>query len=33
VIITASGSVDMPLYKLFATSKVQAQRQEVIRVR
>jgi hypothetical protein len=33
VIITASGSVDMPLYKLFATSKVQAQRQEIIRVR
>lgn len=33
VIITANGSVDMPLYKLFATSKVQAQRQEIIRVR
>jgi Flp pilus assembly protein TadG len=33
VIITATGSVDMPLYDLFATAKVQASRQENIRVR
>jgi Flp pilus assembly protein TadG len=33
VIITATGSVDMPLYNLFATAKVQATRQENIRVR
>lgn len=33
VVITASGSVDMPLQNLFATAKVQARREEVIRVR
>lgn len=33
VIITAVGSVDMPLYDLFATARVQASRAEVIRVR
>ena len=33
VIITASGSVDMPLNNLFATGKVQTRREEVIRVR
>lgn len=33
VIITASGSVDMPLHNLFASAKVQAHRQDVIRVR
>jgi Flp pilus assembly protein TadG len=33
VIITASGSVDMPLHNLFATAKMQARREDVIRVR
>lgn len=33
VIITASGSVDMPLNNLFASAKVQARREDVIRVR
>ena len=33
VIITASGSVDMPLSKMFTTASVQAQRKEIIRVR
>ena len=33
VIITAAGTVDMPLYDLFATKKVQTSREEVIRVR
>ena len=33
VIITATGSVDMPLYNMFATAKVQAVREERIRVR
>lgn len=33
VIITATGSVDMPIYDLLSTVKVQATREESIRVR
>lgn len=33
VIITASGSVDMPLYNLISSAKVLTSREEVIRVR
>ena len=33
VIITATGSVDMPLYALFSTAKVTSTREENIRVR
>lgn len=33
VIITASGSLDTPIYSLFGTTKMQARREQVIRVR